>query len=702
MADREPIDNEDLINTILQEQTIAYGYLTGDLSRDRARALDYYYGRPFGNEVPDRSQAMLLDVADTIEWIMPAIMKVFTAGDEVVAFRAVGAEDEEAAAQETAVINHVVLQDNNAFQVIYTWAKDGLLQKNGYVKVAWVENEETADENYIGLLPEEFAAIEQAGRDVKAKITSTINEEGLIDATVRVTGKTERVSILPVPPEEMLVSVQTDSTDLQETLFVQHRSRKTLSDIRLLGYEVDDDLPDTDDDLIFGEEWIARRQYEEQWQTEYSARSHKSMRSVMLRETYIRIDQDGDGIAELRRVVHVHNKILDKKKGGRPANDVVSTVPFACWSPIPAPHEHVGRSYADLVMDLQYIKVALLRQTLDNMYIVNNARTAINQNTVNLDDLLITRPGGVVRVNGNPGAEIMSMPAAGLGTAPVQLIEYLDTVKENRTGVTRYNQGLDANSLNKTATGISLITQSANQRLELIVRILAETGMRTLFRLVHELLRKNSTRALAIKLRGKYIAVDPRQWQTRTDLRIAVGLGTGNKDQMLMHLQSIMAVQKEILAGGGANLVSATNIYNSAKRMVENSGFKEVDEFFSDPDSEEQAQAAPAPGPSPDEMKVQAEMQVREGELDIRRGELDIKRGELDIKQLEARGALDTENAARIAESSIQQITAFMSAMQEMTVAIQSANNTLTQALIAPKVVERDPSGRISGWRTAL
>lgn len=580
----------------------AYGS-DGTLDDERAQAMDYYLGRPYGNEVEGRSQVVTRDVLETVEWIMPSLMRIFTAGDKVVEFQAKGLEDEPAAKQETDVLNHVILNQNDSFMTMYTWFKDALLSKTSYVKIYWDEKEDTTEETYQGLSEAQIGMI--AGDDsvelVSIEPVEAIGTgpDGMPAVTVsyniklKRTEKNGKVCIDPAPPEEMRVAASVRGYSLKSSSYVEHRTMKTLSDIRAMGLKIDDDISGGDDDedsTLSG----ARDLYDEDSFGQDQA--DPSMREVLFRDVTMRIDENGDGIAELRRYYVVGSTFLYK-------NDA-ENVYYACLGPIPMPHRHVGLSIADLVMDLQKIRSTLLRSYIDNLYLQNNGRFAISDR-VNLDDMLVSRPGGVVRVEGEPAGAIMPLVHPSNGGAAIQGLEYLDTQKENRTGVTKYNQGLDSNSLNKTMGGITQIMGAAQQRIELLARVCAETGVKDAFMLTHELLQKHSTKAMTIKLNNKYVEVDPRQWKTRTDMTVAVGLGTGNKDQQLQHIMTIMGVQKEGLQIG---ITDPKKIYAAAKRLTENAGFKDGEEFFTDPSTQPPKQ----PQPDPDMVKAQADMQIKQ------------------------------------------------------------------------------------------
>ena len=589
------LSDSELLATIEREERNAYGYLSGELSTERTQALDYYLGRPFGNEVEGRSEVVSTDVADTIEWVMPSLLKIFASGDRVVAFNPRGPEDVEASEQETDYVNFLVMEKNPGLEILYTWFKDALLSKVGYVKVCFEETEDTDEEYYEGLADDEFALLTQDPEVQPIEYEQVMTEYGAAhNVRLKRISKSRKLKIYPVPPEELLLSTTHRNIGLQGASFVQHRTRKTISEMRAQGYDIDDNVrADEGDEISLSDESIGRDLYDE-----FSGDNdgEREMRRILVRETFLRIDRDGDGIAELRRVLTVGDQILE--------DEICDLIPFAAITPILMPHRHIGRSYADLIMDLQLIKSTIMRQILDNMYLANNGRYAASDR-VNLDDLLVSRPGGVVRVQGDPSGAIMPLQHPILGPAAFSMVEYIDTMRENRSGVTKYNQGLDSNSLNKTATGMTQIMNASQQRIELVARLFAETGVKDLFLIVHAMCRKHSQKAEVMRLRNSWVPIDPRQWKRRTDLQISVGLGTGNKDQMLQHLMLILQSQREAIQIG---IASPKNIYNALVKLTQNAGFKNPDEFWTDPE-----QAPPQP-PQPDPNVQKAEIEAQDAE----------------------------------------------------------------------------------------
>jgi len=605
------LKDSEVIAQIEQQENIAYGVNDAALSNDRAEAINYYLGEPFGNEVEGRSQVISYDVQDTIESALPQLLKVFVAGDKVVQFDPKGPEDQEAADQETDYINHVVMEKNPGFNIFYVWFKDALLSKNGYVKVFAEEEEETEEYNYKGLTdaqlqmlvaeektevvehtaypdPSVDLAMLQQQAMMQGQDPAMVMQPMLHDVKLKVTEKNTEIKIENVAPENIMVSVDATGPNLQNARFVQHREIMQLADIaeafgKTLNYvkQVMSDIRDT-----FDTESNARDIYDE----EYDRAMLES--EAMVKDTYIVLD------GERWRYVILGNTVLYKEK--------CEYVPFACITPMIMPHRHIGRSYADLTMDIQLVKSTLIRGQLDNMYLANNGRYAISDR-VNLDDMLTSRPGGIVRTVGEPGSAIMPLSHPPLPPTSFTMVEYMDSMKEKRTGVTAYNQGLDANTLNKTATGVQQIMNASQQRIELVARTFAETGVKELFQLVHFLVRTTLTKPDIIRLRNKWVEVDPREWKARKDLSISVGLGAGNKDQQLLHLNTILQAQKEAIQIG---ITSPEKIYNALAKLTQNAGFKNPDEFWINPANTPEQEGQKAPSEA--EIMVQGQLAIEQ------------------------------------------------------------------------------------------
>ena len=315
------------------------------------------------------------------------------------------------------------------------------------------------------------------------------------------------------------------------------------------------------------------------------------------------------------------------------------------------PHKFYGFSIADIVMDLQLIKSTLWRNILDNIYHLNNGRFECLDGKVNMDDMLTSRPGGVVRVK-EMGA-VRRLDAPDIGKAPYEMLNYIDSVRDSRTGITKFNQGLDANVLQQTtATAYMQQMQSSQARIELIARMFAETGIKTAFLMIYELLQKHSDKAKVVRLKNEWVEVDPSSWRHKTDFTVRVGLGNGNREQNMVHLQTLVQMQEKIVASGGMGLlVTPKNIFNTLKEIGMNMGLKNIEEYLTDPeDGQIQQQQQGDDGKAQVEaMKVQVDMQ----KLQLEAQKLDMEKQKLEFEgqKLQAEMQMTAEeNQLKVAE----------------------------------------------------
>lgn len=348
-------------------------------------------------------------------------------------------------------------------------------------------------------------------------------------------------------------------------------------------------------------------------------------RVVRVRYRWMRVDYDGDGIAELRYLMLVGNEIL--------ANENADIIPMACITPRIVSHNHIGRSIEEVVSDLQELKTQMLRGLIDNVYLANNGRYAIDVNRVNLDDMMISRPGGVVRTEGDPGGAIMPLQHSSLGQSAMSAVEMVDGIRETRTGVTKYNMGTDAGNLNDTATGIKIISNAANQRIEWIARTFAETGVKELFQIVHALTRKHQDQRAVARLRGVWVTVDPRDWKKRNDLNISVGLGSVNRETQVGSIMQIANFQREAFQAG---VVSPDNIYNTGAELVKGMGFKDPDKFFTLPSKMPQKPQQPDPRME----KIKADSENAEKDRALEREKLGLEKEDKDYQRATKAGEL--------------------------------------------------------------
>jgi len=625
------IDDEELVSLINGHTEDALGY-GGEISEQREKSMEYYYGLPFNNEVAGRSSYVDSTVSDTIEWIMPSLMRVFASGDEICVFNPVGPEDVEAAKQATDYVNHVLLKQNPGWTLIYDFFKTALLQKQGFLKVWWAEDESFEREEYEGLSDLELEAL-LADEAVEVLEHTELDDEGLVlhDIVIKRDNTQGQVKVEFVPPDEFLIARM--SLNIQDSLFVCHRVEKTVSELREMGYDIDPlelNVGESDMDQVSGERY-SRYAYDNSsnlgiWGNDPNSSADPSTWKFWVHENFIRADANGDGIAEIMRVVCVGDKILEKEE--------VDYIPFVSCTPIRIPGKFFGLSVADTVMSLQLIKSALMRNLLDSAYNLNFGRYAVLEGQANLDDLLVQRPGGVVRVK-SPNA-ITPLPTPPLEPYSFQMLEYLDGVRESRAGVSRMSQGLNEGILTShtTATAVTQAMTASQSRVELIARNFAETGMKDLCRMIYMLLLKHQDKETVVQLRNQWVSVNPSAWRDKTDCTVSTGLGFGNKDQQMAYLNQVLQLASQAMQGG-LQIVNEQNIYNISKELLKTMGFMNTQEFLTDP-----SQVQPS-GPSPEQQMAQAELELKKQELEIKAADISVKQQK--IEQVAAADAVDAQ-----------------------------------------------------------
>jgi len=601
------------------------------LSAERSDAMDYYLG-DMAKDMPaqeGRSQAVSTDVADTVEGIMPALMEIFCSGDEIVKFAPVGPNDSAAAEQETDYVNHVFLQLNPGFLILYTFIKDALLSKTGIVKVWWETRTLEERETYYDLTDDAFAML-AADPDVEivahtarpaialATADAELAEGGpLIHDVECVRAKDAAFAkVEAVPPEEFGIS--RNARSLRDCDYCFHKILIQQAKLIAEGYDSAQVKTLPTYTAIANIEEVRRDTVNEY---EYTGdENNPAARRIETTEHYIRMDYAGDGKARLYKVRTGGQQGDILIKDGKPDIVEFDDIPFAAMTPVIQTHRFFGRSLADLVMDIQRIKTAVLRGVLDNVYLANNPRVEVAEQFAGpdtLDDLLVSRPGGVVRTKQPGGLNWQVVPSIAAQAFPV--MQYMDAMREWRTGVTRQGQGIDADALqNQSATAVNQVFTAAQAKIKLIARIFAETGIKDLFWLLHEVIRKHGQARQTVQLRNQWVAIDPREWKKRDHLTVHVGLGSGTKQAQMMALGQVMGLQEKAI---GLGMVSKKNLHNAASQYVALAGLQSPDQYFLDPSqpiNPADAAGAPiTPRPSPDMLKAQADQQQGQQQIQI-------------------------------------------------------------------------------------
>ena len=635
MAKRQKMTTDDLVGIIDTELSTSHSY-NAKISNERALAFQYFNSEPYGNETKGRSSYVSSEVLETISWAIPQIIKVFETNDSVVKFDPVSPDTVDCAELATQYCEYVFRKQNRGFDILYTMVFDALLQKNGVVKIFFDPSIEYVREEYQDLDDLQASQLlDQPGVEpieretTENEVPGIVPDENGIPQLGTVTQRSHNISIKRpkkggqgkirienVPPEELIVSRLTRSTNLDECPFIVHQVKKTISWLREQGYDIPDDIADTSPYTTdYSPEALARQEVDGAYLyiNDNAPTADPSLRLVHVVEAYLQIDWNNDGIAEWRKVTKVGSRILD--------NEECYYQPFVSTSPMPMPHKYYGMSLADLVMDLQYLKSLLMRAMLDSFAFNINPARAVNATAViDMNDLLDTDPGGWIRLRGEVNNNLMTLPNAGVGDSAFNLLEYVDNIAESRSGVSRYTQGIDENSFNKTATGTQAIMNASQEKIALITRIMADSGLAEIYKKILKTASSYITEEQLIRSGSVFITVHPRKWMDLETLTSNVGTGALDSQADAAHAQQILQLQTQLLQAQRPDLTSmvdAQKIYNAGAALLKSLGKKNVDDFFNNPQSQyyqqnlQAAQKAAAAPPPPDPMVQAAQIEAQ-------------------------------------------------------------------------------------------
>ena len=575
------LDETQILQIVGQELSNAAGGNENDtIDYNRQAALAAYLGD--SEKVPEgRSSVVSTDVADAIEWIMPEVVKAFTQNNEVVTFDACHEGDELQAELESKYVYDILMKDNDGFIVLHQFIKDALMQKNGFIKVFYNVEEVKTASHFTGLTEIEYNLV-VADDNVEITEESIEMEDNipLYNIKIITTENKSKLNVISVPPEEFRVNRMHNSVNLTDARFTAHVTYKTRSDLMAEGFkkEIVDALP-TNDPVDDDSDYRFYMQGEIT-QPDGDISSDPSQHIVEIAECYMKMDRDEDGIAELVKVTTAGwdspSKLLSIEE--------VDEIPFISATCILMSHKLFGLSMYDRLIEIQNQKTSLWRNILDNMYLQNNQRTIVLENSVNLDDLMISRPGGIIRAQ-RPDA-VTPFPTPPLSPDSYKMMDYLDQVRAGRAGVSP--EGAVTDSMVGDRVGSEGIERMMSQKEELVglmVRVIAETGVKPLCYMIRNQVRKHQDVVKDYMFRGRWTKVDPRTWSDRSNTTVRVGTGSGNRKDQMMILSSLRLEQKEIAAKPGQTLITPTQEFNLVNDLAKLGGFASANPYFLDPQS---------------------------------------------------------------------------------------------------------------------
>ena len=635
----EKLEDEDILAIIDTNIRQSIGYYDSDLARERRKVTDYYNAKLPRPAHDGNSKYVSQDVYDSVESMKAALLETFSSGNKIVKFAPQGPEDVQLASVCSAYTDFVLFRQNDGFGLFRSVIHDGLIARVGTAKVFWQESFEEDLKEFTDLTQDELDMV-LADEDVDL-VESDENELGLLSGLISTKVDTSKVCVESVPPEELLIEAQAVSLDTVK--FVTHRTRKTLSELREMGFSEDklDRIGDAHEDveLETDPEILARHDSIGADRGHNAHGYQDQVRNIMVYESYIYIDIEATGIAKLHRVLKAGNVLLDVEE--------VSRIPFVCFAPLPVPHAFYGSNFAAKLMATQNARTVLTRSILDHAMITNNPRYMVTKGGLtNPRELIDNRVGGLVNVT--RADAVQPLPQASLNPFVFQTLQLLDEDKEDNTGVSRLSQGLNKDALSKqnSAAMVEQLATMSQQRQKIIARNFANQFVKPLFHMIYQLCVENEDQQKIIDLSGEYVQVNPSAWDSKRDVMVQLALGYGEQEaesQKHMAMHQLFSQDPTL-----APMYQPQNTYALIKDAMEQSGILNVSDYLTSPDQ------LPPPEPDPaQEMQMamaqkQIELQERQTAVAEAKAQVDaqVAQMKLQLEQMkaEASHALQSDN----------------------------------------------------------
>jgi hypothetical protein len=590
------LTDEQVDNAVSQAIEDAVSFIKSEIAEDRITAQKYYDGQTRVSHEEGRSKVVATKCRDTVRAIKPALMRVFLQSGNPVEFVPRGPQAVEAAEQATKYAKYV-FNRNNGFDVLSDVIHDALVKKVGIAKAYYDETDHVEIDNYTGLSQDQFRLLES---DENTKIIEqTITQEAQIDpmgmiispamydAKVSITSTRGEIKLKSIAPEDFFTD--RDAISIEDNYVCGHRSEGRVGDLVAMGFDFEEvyDLGGVGG-VVDEEEDFVRRGFDSD-NTESSI--DPSMRKVEITEAYMKMDIEGTGIPRLYKFLCAGSdyKVLQK--------ELCDYLPFAVFEIDPEPHTFYGRSLVDIIIDDQDAATALMRGLLDNIAMINNPRLVINDQIVEVEDAQNNEIGAIIRSKDVNAVRELTVGSSATMTLPA--MQMFDEAVRAKTGVGDGAAGLNADALqSQTAAGVNAAVTAATAVGELMARVLAEGGMKQLFKTIATIARQNPNKDEMMRIDGQFVPVDPRSWGVDMDMETTVGIGNNKHTERMAMLQMMQAQQMQVYGTYGPQngLVTLTNIRNTAADLMTLGGLPNVDRYLQpmNPQIEQQMQEAAA------------------------------------------------------------------------------------------------------------
>jgi len=618
--------------------------------------MEYYLACPNGYEVEGQSQVTSTEVSDVVGSDMPSLVRFFLSGRDIMKFMP-NTEDQrdiDEANEKTKYVHHIIRNQKSSFRLFHDYLKNNEIQSIGAIHYPWKEEKKTEVKEYKGIDGDELTMIfidleieaEKQGFEfevIETKVHKSnkkveqkaIVDDEVYDVKIKITRTKEGVVLSNIPIEQMLISSNAETKDTADLVGHQFMARR--GDLQARGFDKGklDQLPRSANQTDAAMRALRFRGLDGSTAAQ-AVISDPANDLLPVSKLYVMIDYDGDGIPERRYVVKIGTLIFD--------NDPFDHVPYAISSAILMPGSLIGRSRAEITMQSQLLGTETMRSIMDNSYDVGTGRIIVND-TVDMDSLLTSRNQGVVTFEGNGDvrANAAQLETPFVGDKMLLISQYIDSKRAASTGELLANQGLEADKIyNETATRFDGMRDAGAAKIELVVRVIAETGMLDLFEGIAWTVSHFQSSKDEIMVRGKQLSINPTRWWNEHRVDAKVGQGAGDGAETLSNLSGIFQIQNQLKAEGSP-LVDDKKRFNTIERILQAMDEPQINEFINDPAIPQQSaqflleqntqlmqalQQANQKNPL-----AEAELVKREGEVAIAQGNLALKGAELAEKQ---------------------------------------------------------------------
>tara|TARA_B100001109_G_scaffold75126_2_gene61641 strand:+ start:557 stop:2641 length:2085 start_codon:yes stop_codon:yes gene_type:complete len=596
----EKLDDQQVQGIVSDAIRNAKSFITDEISPVRIKCSRYFEGEVDIGQEAGRSGIVKTVVRDTVRAVKPSLMRIFLSHSKAVEFLPREENDIESSQQATEFLNYK-FQHLGGYNLLRDAIHEALIKKVGILRVYYKEEPKTEIHTYDYLDDTTFAVLTSdpeveiiEHEEVYEKQTM---EDGIETETLHHNCKISRTKksgdlvVDAVPSEEFFIDRMAKSLTEGEFYVCGHSTEVTVSDLLDMGYDYDDvsDLSSEDSrDSTNDAEVFERRRYSV---THDKDRNHTdpSSKKVLLTQAFMKMDIEGSGKAMLYSFILGGDsyKLLEPPM-------LCDEVPYVGLSIDPEPHTFFGRSLADIVMAEQDSATQIYREILNNLSMSNLPRMAVTD-SVNLDDLMNLELGGIVRTRTAPSQSIQNLAVPFTASQSLGVMEYVDRIVEDKTGITKASMGLDPDSLQSvTKAGVQATLQAQQGQIEVMARNLAE-GLKELFGKMLRCYTKHQDAPTVMRLKGNFVPIDPKVWQSASmDSVVNVGLGTGRHDERLGGLQMMLQIQQQIMQAYGTQngLVSLTNIRQTLADILDGFGLRNTDRYVQPMNPEIETQLA--------------------------------------------------------------------------------------------------------------